>query len=167
MGSEMCIRDRGRAVIGLPTDQPQRRGSCCQPVPGERILGITMRGQGVIVHAIDCAALVEYEEQPERWLDLQWQEGIHSPVNTVTFDITIANDSGVLGRICSLIGEQNANISDLRFIDRKPDYFKLLIDVDLRDAEHLHRVTTALEAESNVSSIARHRDPDLASTKGR
>lgn len=159
--------EQGRAVIGLPTDQPQRRGSCCQPVPGERILGITMRGQGVIVHAIDCAALVEYEEQPERWLDLQWQEGIHSPVNTVTFDITIANDSGVLGRICSLIGEQNANISDLRFIDRKPDYFKLLIDVDLRDAEHLHRVTTALEAESNVSSIARHRDPGLASAKGR
>ena len=36
-----------------------------------------------------------------------------------------------------------------------------VVDVDLRDAEHLHRVTTALEAESNVSSIARHRNPGL------
>ena len=113
------------------------------------------------MHAIDCEALADYEDQPERWIDLHWQEGNHKPVNTVTFDATIANDAGVLGRICTLIGEQKANISDLKFIDRKPDYFRLLIDVDLSDAEHLHRVTTALEAESNVSSIARHRNPGL------
>ena len=155
--------DQVRAVVGLSPDQVQQRGACCQPVPGERILGIAFRGQGVTVHAIDCAALADYEEQPERWIDLHWQEGTHGAVNTVTFDATIANDSGVLGRICTLIGEQNANISDLKFIDRKPDYFRLLSDVDLRDAEHLHRVITALEAESNVSSIVRHRDPGLAS----
>ena len=154
--------DQGRAVVGLAPDQVHKRGACCQPVPGERILGISFRGQGVTVHAIDCAALVDYEEQPERWIDLQWQEGTHAAVNTVTFDATIANDTGVLGRICTLIGEQNANISDLKFIDRKPDYFRLLIDVDLRDAEHMHRVMTALEAESNVSSIVRYRDPGLA-----
>ncbi len=150
--------------MGLSADQVHKRGACCQPVPGERILGITFRGQGVTIHAIDCAALVDYEEQPERWIDLNWQEGTHAAVNTVTFDATITNDTGVLGRICTLIGEQNANISDLKFIDRKPDYFRLLIDVDLRDAEHLHRVMTALEAESNVSSIVRHRDPGLAGT---
>ncbi|MDX8350316.1 bifunctional (p)ppGpp synthetase/guanosine-3',5'-bis(diphosphate) 3'-pyrophosphohydrolase [Cognatiyoonia sp. IB215446] len=155
--------DQGRAVIGLSPDQVQHRGACCQPVPGERIVGITFRGHGVVVHSIDCAALADYEDQPERWLDLHWQEGTHGAVNTVTFDVTIVNASGVLGRICTLIGEQNANISDLRFIDRKPDYFRLLIDVDLRDAEHLHRVMTALEAEDNVSSIKRYRDPGLAS----
>ncbi|MDX8354059.1 bifunctional (p)ppGpp synthetase/guanosine-3',5'-bis(diphosphate) 3'-pyrophosphohydrolase [Cognatiyoonia sp. IB215182] len=155
--------DQGRAVIGLSPDQVQHRGACCQPVPGERIVGITFRGHGVVVHSIDCAALADYEDQPDRWLDLHWQEGTHSAVNTVTFDVTIVNASGVLGRICTLIGEQNANISDLRFIDRKPDYFRLLIDVDLRDAEHLHRVMTALEAEDNVSSIVRYRDPGLAS----
>jgi GTP pyrophosphokinase len=156
--------DQGRAVVGLSPDQVHKRGACCQPVPGERILGITFRGQGVTIHAIDCAALVDYEDQPERWIDLHWQEGTHAAVNTVTFDTTITNDMGVLGRICTLIGEQNANISDLKFIDRKPDYFRLLIDVDLRDAEHLHRVMTALEAESNVSSIVRHRHPGLAGT---
>ena len=157
--------DEKRAVVGLAADQVQRRGPCCQPVPGERILGITYRGQGVVVHAIDCEALADYEDQPERWVDLHWHEGTHAAINTVTFDVAITNDSGVLGRICTLIGEQNANISDLRFIDRKPDYFRLLIDVDLRDAEHLHRVMTALEAESNVSSIVRHRDPALASLR--
>ena len=62
-----------------------------------------------------------------------------------------------------MIGEQKANISDLKFIDRKPDYFRLLIDIDLRDQEHFHRIFTALEADSNVSSLSRHRDPGLAS----
>ena len=159
--------DQDRAVVGLDADQARRRAPCCQPVPGERIVGITFRGQGVVVHAIDCPALVEYEEQPERWVDLRWQEGNHQAINTVTLDLTITNDAGVLGRICTLIGEQSANISDLNFIDRKPDYYRLLVDVDLRDAEHMHRVMTALEAESNVSSIARHRDPARAAQSAR
>ncbi|MBI1418657.1 MAG: RelA/SpoT family protein [Limimaricola sp.] len=150
------------AVIGLNDDQSFRRAPCCQPVPGERIVGITFRGQGVVVHAIDCQALAAYEDQPDRWLDLRWQDGTHAATNTVTLDLTITNDAGVLGRICTLIGEQNANISDLNFIDRKPDFYRLLVDVDLRDAEHLHRVMTALDAESNVSSIARLRDPKRA-----
>ena len=156
--------DAGRAVVGLDADQPHKRAPCCQPVPGERIMGITYRGQGVVIHAIDCEALVGFEDQPERWVDLHWQEGNHRAINTVTFDLTITNDAGVLGRICTLIGEQNANISDLQFIDRKPDYYRILIDADLRDAEHLHRIMTALEADSNVSTIRRHRDPSRAVT---
>jgi GTP pyrophosphokinase len=148
-----------RAVVGLEPGQSFARAPCCRPVPGERIVGITFRGQGVVVHAIDCPTLADFESQPERWVDLRWQDGVHKPVNTVRLDMTITNDAGVLGRICTLIGEQSANISDLIFTDRKPDYYRLHVDVDLRDAEHLHRVMTALEAESQVSAIARHRDP--------
>jgi len=154
--------DEKRAVVGLSPDQAFRRALCCQPVPGERIVGITHRGQGVVVHAIDCPALADYEEQTDRWVDLHWQEGNHSPVNTVTLELTISNGPGVLGRVCTLVGEQSANISDLVFTDRKPDYYRLLVDVDLRNVEHLHRVMTALEAETNVSAVARHRDPTRA-----
>jgi GTP pyrophosphokinase len=93
---------------------------------------------------------------------LQWQDGVHGAVNSVTLDLTITNDAGVLGRICTLIGEQSANISDLKFIERKPDYYRLMMDIDVGDVEHFHRVQTALEADSNVSSIGRHRDPGLA-----
>jgi GTP pyrophosphokinase/guanosine-3',5'-bis(diphosphate) 3'-pyrophosphohydrolase len=150
--------DSARAVIGLPADQSFRRAQCCQPVPGERIVGITYRGQGAVVHAIDCPALEEFEEQPARWIDLQWQAGRHAPVFTVSLELTISNDAGVLGRICTLIGEQKANISDLRFTTRKPDFYKVIVDVDLRDVEHLHMVMTALEAETDVAQIARHRD---------
>jgi GTP pyrophosphokinase/guanosine-3',5'-bis(diphosphate) 3'-pyrophosphohydrolase len=150
--------DSKRPVIGLTADQTFRRAQCCQPVPGERIVGITYKGLGVVVHAIDCPALEEFEEQPQRWVDLRWQAGRHAPVYMITLDLTISNDAGVLGRICTLIGEQKANISDLKFTDRKPDFYRLIMEVDLRDVEHLHMVMTALEAETDVAQISRHRD---------
>jgi len=150
--------DATRPVVGLTADQSFRRANCCQPVPGERIVGITYRGQGVVVHSIDCPALAEFEDQPARWVDLHWHSGRHAPVYTVGLNLTIANGAGVLGRICTLIGEQKANISDLVFVDRKPDFYRLIIEVDLRDVEHLHAVMTALEAESDVAQVERHRD---------
>ena len=154
--------DWERAVIGLAPDQRFDRAPCCQPLPGERIVGITYRGRGVVVHAIDCDSLQAFEDQPERWLDLRWHDGTHPAVYVATLNVTIGNDAGVLGRICTLIGEQNANISNLSFVDRKPDFFRLLVDVELRDAEHLHGLISVLDAESDVAAVERHREPDLA-----
>ncbi|MFN3724478.1 MAG: RelA/SpoT family protein [Paracoccaceae bacterium] len=156
--ADLPVVDATRPVLGLTDDQAFRRAPCCQPVPGERIVGITYRGKGVVAHAIDCPALEEFEEQTDRWVDLAWHSGRHAAVHTVTMEMTIANDAGVLGRICTLIGEQRANISDLRFTDRKPDFYRLIVDVDLRDVEHLHMVMTALEAETDVAQVSRYRD---------
>jgi len=150
--------DVARAVVGLKPSQTFRRAACCQPVPGERIVGISYRGKGVMIHAIDCDVLADFEEDSDRWVDLHWQEGRHPAAHNVSMDITIANDSGVLGRICTLIGEQGANISDLVFIDRKPDFYRLIVDAELRDIGHLHAVMLALEADSDVSSLSRHRN---------
>ncbi|MBN2907132.1 MAG: bifunctional (p)ppGpp synthetase/guanosine-3',5'-bis(diphosphate) 3'-pyrophosphohydrolase [Rhodobacteraceae bacterium] len=152
--------DAARAVVGLSPEQSFTRAPCCQPVPGERIVGITYRGRGVVVHAIDCPVLAKYEDQPDRWVDLQWHSGKHPLASTVGLNVTIRNDAGVLGRICTLIGEQKANISDMVFVDKKPDFYRLLIQVDLRDVEHLHNVMTALEADSDVAEIERFRDPE-------
>ena len=147
-----------RAVIGLPEGDKVDRAQCCQPVPGERIVGVIYSGRGAVVHAIDCPALEDVEDQTDRWIDLRWSEGRHRPVHNVTIDTTISNETGVLGRICTLIGEQNANISNLQFVDRKPDFFRLLVDVDVRDAAHLHSVLMAVEADSDVATLGRYRD---------
>ncbi|MEO1733908.1 MAG: RelA/SpoT AH/RIS domain-containing protein, partial [Pseudomonadota bacterium] len=150
-----------RAVIGLQPGQSFDRAPCCQPLPGERIVGITFRGKGVVLHAIDCDRLSEYEDQPERWVDLHWHSGTHPSVYATTLDMTIGNDAGVLGKICTLIGEKKANIRDLKFIDRKPDFFRLLIDVEVRDIEQLHSLMLMLEAESDVAALERFRElPD-------
>ncbi|HPD93263.1 MAG: bifunctional (p)ppGpp synthetase/guanosine-3',5'-bis(diphosphate) 3'-pyrophosphohydrolase [Rhodobacter sp.] len=152
--------DVSRPVSGLDPDIPFRRAACCQPVPGERIVGITYRGKGVVAHAIDCEALAAFESQPERWIDLQWHGGKHPACHTVSLELTITNSAGVLGRVCSLIGEQGANISDLRFLDRKPDYFRIFVEIDVSDAEHLHRILTILSAETDVAQVIRQRDPN-------
>ncbi|HHY02777.1 MAG TPA: bifunctional (p)ppGpp synthetase/guanosine-3',5'-bis(diphosphate) 3'-pyrophosphohydrolase [Paracoccus sp.] len=151
--------DSARAVAGLEADQEFTRAPCCDPLPGERIIGITYRGKGVVIHAIDCPVLADFEDQPDRWVDLRWREGRHPPVYSSRLGLTIRHDAGVLGRICTLIGAQGANISDLEFLDRKQDFYRLRIDVELRDREHLHTLLTALDAEPDVAQVARIRDP--------
>ncbi len=150
--------DAARALVGLEAGQAFDRAPCCTPLPGERIVGITFRGEGVRVHAIDCDRLSEYEDQPDRWLDLRWHEGSHPAVYGAVIDITLGNGAGVLGRICTLIGEASANISDMEFLERRPDFYRLLIYVDLRDIEHLHSLIATLEAESDVAAITRSRN---------
>ncbi len=89
--------DARRPVVGLGTDQSFRRAGCCQPVPGERIVGITYRGTGVVIHAIDCPALVEFEEQLTRWIDLHWHAGRHAAVHTVSLELTISRGGNRCG----------------------------------------------------------------------
>ncbi len=150
--------DLDASVIGLEAGQDFAPAQCCQPVPGERIVGISYRGKGVMVHTIDCDALAELDDDSSRWVDLHWHSGKHPAIHVVSIELTIANDAGVLGRICTLIGEQKANISDLKFVDRKPDFYRLIVDVQLRDVEHLHTIMLALEADSDVAAVHRHRD---------
>ena len=151
--------DAKRAVAGLEADQGFTRAPCCNPLPGERIVGITYRGKGVVIHAIDCPVLAEFEDSPSRWVDLHWRQGRHPAAYSTILSLTIRHDAGVLGRICTLIGQQGANISDLEFVDRKPDFYRLKVIVELRDREHLHNLLTALDAESDVAQVARIRDP--------
>lgn len=164
IGTDKETVDPNRPVAGLEADQTLNRAQCCQPVPGERIVGITYRGRGVIIHSIDCPVLAQLdsEEDLSRWVDLQWREGRHPSVYAVTLSVTIRHDAGVLGRICTLIGSQAANISDLVFADRKPDFYRLRIEVELHGVDHLHALLTALEAESDVAEVTRMLRPELA-----
>ncbi|MGB5865514.1 MAG: bifunctional (p)ppGpp synthetase/guanosine-3',5'-bis(diphosphate) 3'-pyrophosphohydrolase [Sulfitobacter sp.] len=150
--------DSKRAVVGLEPGQSFERGPCCEPLPGERIVGITFRGKGVTVHAIDCDRLSTYEEQPERWLDLRWHDGSHPAAYGTTIELTVANDRGVLGRVCTLIAEAGANIADLNFVERKPDFFRVLVHAEFRDVAQLHALMLTLEAESDVAALARYRN---------
>ena len=149
--------DQASAVIGLHEGQFLDRRPCCGPLPGERIVGIASGGSGVAIHAIDCPALVRFEDKPELWIDLHWHAGKHAAVYPTSIEITISNDAGVVGRVCTIIGEMGANISDLAFVDRKPDFYKIEIAVELNGIEHLHSLLTRLEAEGEVASIKRRR----------
>ncbi len=144
-------------VVGLGTDQVAQPAPCCQPLPGDRIIGVPKRGAGVEIHAIDCAVLADLEEHAENWLDLRWAPGADGVTHEASLEVAMANDAGVLGRICTLIGEQHGNITDIVFADRKPDFYRIVIDVEVRDLEHLHNVSRAIEADSDVAEVTRFR----------
>ncbi len=144
-------------VIGLGAGQEARPAPCCKPIPGERIVGIAVRGRGVMVHAIDCAELAAFENEPDRWIDLRWPESGSGRVHVARIEIVMANDAGVLGRLCTLIGEQRANITDIAFTERKPDFYRVVVDLEVRDMEHLSNVLTAIDADSDVAQVRRLR----------
>ncbi|WP_304187226.1 bifunctional (p)ppGpp synthetase/guanosine-3',5'-bis(diphosphate) 3'-pyrophosphohydrolase, partial [Phenylobacterium aquaticum] len=114
-------------------------GTCCTPVPGDRIVGIVEPDSGgLTVHAIDCAKLAEYEDREELWRDLQWTP--EAERNTVTLSrltATIRNAPGVLGQACTVIGEAGGNIVNLRMHRRQADFFDVDFDVEVKDARHL------------------------------
>lgn len=145
----------GSGVIGLAPDQHAQQARCCRPLPGERVVGIATEGEGVVIHKIDCDRLAHYNDST-RWIDLIWPGGGAAATHEAILMIVVANDAGVLGRLCTLIGEHNANISDITVLDRKPDFYKMMLELEVRDVEHLVNVQTAIEADSDVSEITRY-----------
>ena len=138
--------------------------TCCWPIPGDRIIGLSRKG-GVMVHAISCPLLAEFENDLERWHDLTWDdEAAKKPANVVRIDLTLANQPGALGTVCSLVGEQHANIDNLGVTIRKPDFFQMTIDVEVRDTRHLGNILTALRAQSFVNHVERAITPPEGAT---
>ncbi len=144
-------------IVGFGPGQMRKDTNCCQPLPGERIVGIATKGKGVEVHSISCPELQQFDDTSHRWIDLAWTEGSAEANNVVTFEVTMANYKGVLGRICTAISDQDANIADMEFLERKQDYFRIAIDVELSDVAHLDRVATAIEADTDVANVLQPR----------
>ena len=134
-------------------------GECCNPVPGDRIVGILdPAGSGLTVHAIDCSRLAEYEDRDDLWRDLQWTP--QAEANTVTqtrLTATIRNAPGVLGQACTIIGEAGGNIVGLRMDHRQSDFFDVDIDLEVRDARHLTNIAAALRACPPIETVERAR----------
>jgi guanosine-3',5'-bis(diphosphate) 3'-pyrophosphohydrolase len=146
---------------GKPVVRGIRRGAairfctCCWPIPGDRIIGLSRRG-GVVVHAISCPLLAEFEDDLEQWHDLTWDaEASKKSTNVARIDLTLANQPGTLGTVCTLVGEQQANIDNLGVTLRKPDFFLMSVDVEVRDVKHLSDILTALRAQSFVNQVER------------
>jgi len=149
----------------VPVESPRvhgiRRGiavefcDTCWPLPGERIMGLARKG-GVIVHEISCPVLAEFEEDLDRWHDLRWApDASRHATNVARIELTIANQPGALGTVCTLVGEQGANIDNVGVTTRKPDFFIMMMDLEVRDLKHLSDILTALRAQSFISQVGR------------
>lgn len=148
-------RGHGGRVRGIRRSQAVTFCEQCFPIPGDRIVGLARKGD-IVVHAIFCPLLERFDDAPERWHDLSWaEEAGRSAVNLARIEVTLANQPGVLGIICSLVGEQHANIDNLQITTRKPDFFLMYMDIEVRDARHLANLLTALRAQDVVNQVER------------
>ncbi len=147
----------GVSIKGLIPGMALHYARCCHPLPGERIVGIVTTGKGVTVHTIDCETLDSFAETPERWLDLSWNlDAIEEP-HIGRLKVMLSNEPGSLGDLSTVIGKNDANISNLKIVNRSTDFFEMLVDVQVDDVRHLTEIIAALRASPLISSVERAR----------
>jgi len=144
-------------IRGLIAGMAVHYGGCCHPLPGDRIVGIVTTGKGVAIHTIDCEALEQFIEQPDRWLDVAWEEDATEVPRVGRLGVVIANEPGSLGNLTTVIGKNEGNIHNLKITNRSQDFFEMLVDVEVRDVKHLTNIMAALRACPSVSSVERAR----------
>ena len=148
----------GVSIKGLIPGMAVHFADCCHPLPGDRIVGIVTTGEGVTIHTIDCETLEEFVDAPERWLDVSWDIGNKAPdIHVGRVHLTVLNVPGSLGELSTVIARNDGNISNLKITGRSPQFFDMLIDIEVRDVKHLTNVMAALRANPAINSVERAR----------
>jgi GTP pyrophosphokinase len=150
-------REHAVPIRGLIPGMAVHYAHCCHPLPGERIVGIVTTGKGVTVHTIDCETLENFQDAPERWVDLAWEADETDEPYTGRLHVVVANEPGSLGDLSTVIGKNRANISNLKITNRSVDFFEMLVDVEVTDVKHLTNVMAALRASPVITSVDRAR----------
>ncbi len=145
-------------IKGLTPGMAVHLADCCNPLPGDRIVGVIEPGQGVMVHTIDCEALADQSETQEGWLDLAWQPQSEKPdFYAGRLKLLAANEAGALAGMTTVVAKHSGNISNLKITTRDPDFFTFEMDVEVLDVKHLTQIMTALRANHAVTSVERLR----------
>ncbi len=125
-------------------------------LPGERIVGILTPGEGITIFPIQSPALKEFDDEPERWLDVRWDVDENIPARfPARIQVTEINEPGSLAQVAQVIADNDANISSIRTLQSAPDFSVILIDVEIFDVKHLNRLMAQLKARPVVSSVTR------------
>ncbi|WP_375630788.1 MULTISPECIES: RelA/SpoT family protein [unclassified Bartonella] len=125
-------------------------------VPGDRIVGIMQPGSGIVIYPIQSSALMAYDDQPERWIDVRWD--IDAQMNErfpARMNILVVNSPGSLAEITQIISANDANIQNLSFIRTAPDFTEIMIDLEVWDLKHLNRIFSQLKKAGSVSTVRR------------
>ncbi|MFN3232104.1 MAG: RelA/SpoT family protein [Alphaproteobacteria bacterium] len=133
-------------------------GECCHPLPGDRIVGVVERGEGVVIHTIDCDALGTVTEDPDAWVDLSWEaDADRQGVHLAGIEVRATNEPGALGKISTIVGKSHGNITNFKLTERNLEFFTMVIDIEVQDVKHLTDIIAALRTLTVVESVERER----------
>ncbi|MXO87595.1 RelA/SpoT family protein [Alteraurantiacibacter aestuarii] len=145
--------EQGRAISikGLTAGMGFSLADCCHPVPGDRIVGLRRKGQGVEVHAIDCLELANGEDVD--WVDLSWGERSHGAVGRL--HVVLYNRPGTLAEMAGVFAKSNANVMNLELTQRDDPFHTYEVDLEVQDLAHLTRIVSSLRASDSVAQADR------------
>lgn len=127
---------------------------CCHPIPGDPIVGFSSAGHGIVIHYRTCKNIVEYRNQPEKWIDVQWEEKIDRDFAT-TIRMYATNQRGVLAKVAAAISEQEANILNVDIEDKNDRDTILAFEIEVRNRQHLAQVIRRIRRIKHIFHISR------------
>ena len=137
---------------GLPVKFAPNGGA----VPGDRIVGIITPGEGITIYPIQSPALKDFEEEPERWLDVRWDVDEPTPRRfPARILVDNVNEPGSLAQVATVIAEHDGNIDNISMSRRSPDFTELTIDLEVYDLKHLSAIIAQLRAKAVVARVER------------
>ena len=130
-----------------------RYAQCCQPVPGDPVVGYVTRGRGVSIHRADCPNLLLLAHEPERRLDIDWQEA-EGERFIVRLALEAMDRRGLYADLASAVTGTGTDIRsmDIRTMDGKVNGAMV---VEVENLVHLQRIMKAARRVKGVTEIAR------------
>ena len=142
-------------ITGIHSDLPVKFAPNGGAVPGDRIVGIVTPGEGITIYPIQSPALKEFEEMPERWLDVRWDVDETTQRFPARIFVQNVNEPGSLAQIATAIADHDGNIDNISMFRRSPDFTELTIDLEVYDLKHLSAIIAQLRAKAVVAKVER------------
>ncbi len=132
------------------------RAKCCNPIPGEAIVGYVTRGKGVAVHAIACPNVQNLMYEVERKIEVEWARSA-SDQFAVKLVVRTDDRPGLLNQLTSILSTENTNIRSLeaRTDAEQGDGAIIEMTVDVRDKKQLEKLVIAMRRISGVRDVDR------------
>jgi GTP diphosphokinase / guanosine-3',5'-bis(diphosphate) 3'-diphosphatase len=147
--------ERGVKVKGA-RDLLMQLSRCCNPVPGDRILGYITRGRGLTIHTVDCPNLEALDYDKNRLVEVEWDTSMPS-THSVKVSVIAVDKTGVLANVSAAISECQANISRAEITTREDRKAMLDFVIEIADTDHLGRVMKTIERVDGVITARRVR----------
>jgi guanosine-3',5'-bis(diphosphate) 3'-pyrophosphohydrolase len=131
---------------------------CCRPIPGDPIVGVIRKGQGLVVHSHDCAVIAKQRGERNEWVDVDWEPDIHD-VFEIGLRVVAENQRGVLGKVASAMADEDANIADVSMDEeRGATTTCLYFTVQVSNRNHLARILRRVRRIPEVVRVNRLKD---------